>query len=115
MITIIGAGLGGLTLARVLQRNGAATRIFELEDSPESRSQGGTLDLHADSGQFAISAAGLYEKFAKLARPEGEDWRFLDQDGNVLFEEISDAQLREGAGRPEIDRKALRGLHYRFP
>ncbi|AJT42099.1 FAD-dependent oxidoreductase [Psychromicrobium lacuslunae] len=110
MITIIGAGLGGLTLARVLQKNGAQVQIYELESSPSARSQGGTLDLHAESGQFALQQAGLFEEFAKLARPEGEDWRFLDQRGEVLFEEISSAELKEGEGRPEIDRKLLRGL-----
>ncbi|WP_030241844.1 FAD-dependent oxidoreductase [Streptomyces sp. NRRL S-350] len=106
-IAIVGAGLGGLTCARVLQRHGRSVTVFEREASADARPQGGTLDLHADTGQAALRAAGLLDRFQALSRPEGEEWRVLDFADAALLAH----QGPSGAGgRPEIDRGQLRGL-----
>lgn len=83
-VTIIGGGPGGLTLARILQKRGYEVTVYERENSASSRGQGGTLDLHAESGQEALKEAGLIDKFWEHARPEGQDTRILDKTGKVL-------------------------------
>ncbi|MFJ4095924.1 FAD-dependent oxidoreductase [Kitasatospora sp. NPDC089913] len=105
-IAIVGAGLGGLTLARVLHMNGLECVVHERESSRHARGQGGMLDIH--SGQRALREAGLLDRFFAIARGEGQDMRLLEPDGTLLLQEDTpdDAPL----ARPEVDRADLRDL-----
>jgi 2-polyprenyl-6-methoxyphenol hydroxylase-like FAD-dependent oxidoreductase len=103
-ITIIGAGPGGLTLASVLHRHGIDATIYELEASPTVRHQGSILDMHEESGQFALRRAGLFEDFRKIVIPSGDEMRILDKTGTVRREDSGDGT------RPEVDRGALREI-----
>jgi 2-polyprenyl-6-methoxyphenol hydroxylase-like FAD-dependent oxidoreductase len=105
-IAIIGAGLGGLTAARVLHVNGIESAIFELEAGRHIRTQGGMLDIHEENGQRALRAAGLFDEFLSKIHRGGEAMRVLDKHGVVHREERDDGRLE----RPEIDRGALRDL-----
>jgi len=107
-IAIVGAGLGGLTLARTLHVHGVEAALYEREVSPAARTQGGSLDLHPESGQRAMLEAELADKFWSIARPEGEDLRIVDPTGATLAHKI--APKDGAAGRPEVDRAALRDL-----
>ncbi len=105
-IAIVGGGPGGLALACILHIRGIASTVFERDAHALDRPQGGTLDLHEESGLLALDRAGLSEAFLKVARYEDQGDRLLDQNGHVHFEyeETGDGE------RPEIDRSALRDL-----
>jgi prephenate dehydrogenase len=53
-IAIIGAGPVGCLLARILSISNTPVTVYESDISPDYRSQGGTLDLHRNTGIAAI-------------------------------------------------------------
>ncbi|KAI0199446.1 hypothetical protein F4808DRAFT_432512 [Astrocystis sublimbata] len=120
-IAIVGAGPAGLMVASILHHNGIPSTIYERDSSAVARSQGGTLDLHEYSGQQALHAAGLLDKFRAVVRQGADTMKILAKDGTTLFdnsneppetttkndEETSSKFIK---GRPEIDRPVLKDL-----
>ncbi|MET7386083.1 NAD(P)/FAD-dependent oxidoreductase [Streptomyces sp. NPDC005529] len=105
-IVIVGAGLGGLTLARVLHVHGIPSTVLEADPSAASRTQGGQLDIHEDDGQRALADAGLTDAFRAIIHEGAEALRVLDQNGKLLHDEPDDGMAR----RPEVLRGDLRRI-----
>jgi 2-polyprenyl-6-methoxyphenol hydroxylase-like FAD-dependent oxidoreductase len=112
-IAIIGGGPGGLTLARLLQLRGATVRVYERDADRHGRVQGGTLDLHHESGLAALRQAGLLDAFRVAYRPGADKMRVTDQHAIILHDDHAEAQTAtfgDADFRPEIDRGPLRDL-----
>jgi len=105
-VGIVGAGPGGLTLARILHLHGVSVTVFEREQFSSVRPQGGSLDMHADTGQLAIQYAGLTTEFKHIARYEDQEGRIYDKHGKLHFLD-ADTSAKD---RPEVDRGHLRQM-----
>ncbi|WP_312118696.1 FAD-dependent oxidoreductase [Pantoea vagans] len=107
-IAIIGGGPAGLTAAVILEQNGFDVTVFEEASADSDRSQGGSLDLHPDSGQEALRRAGLLQSFRKIARHEDQQSRMIN---HRTGETEEDSYTPEGEiDKPEIDRGELKNL-----
>ncbi|HSH97500.1 MAG: FAD-dependent oxidoreductase [Methylophilaceae bacterium] len=104
-IAIIGGGPGGLTLARILYLHGIVATVFESDAHPLARPQGGSLDMHEETGQYALHLAGLEDTFRSFARYEDQGDKVYSPDGTLLAEKSG-----QDDNRPEIDRTQLRQL-----
>ena len=110
-VSIVGAGLGGLTLARILHLNGIPVTVFEADPHEGARSQGGQLDLHEHNGQLALQKAGLLEEYRSIIHVGGAEQRVVDQDGTVLAELPDDGSMSSPeALRGDIRRILLASL-----
>lgn len=102
-IAIVGGGPCGLTLARLLECKGIDYVVYERDESDVSVRRGGSLDIHAETGQLALKEAGLFEEFLKYARYEDNCFKIANQQGERVFQ-ADDG----GRDAPEIDRIQLR-------
>lgn len=105
-IAIIGGGIGGLTLARILHVKGIPSKVYESDPTPNARTQGGQLDIHDHNGQIALKEADLWEEFTSIIHEGADAIRFLDNEGNILLNLPSD----KSNGRPEVLRGDLRRI-----
>lgn len=62
-------------LASILHHHGIPCTVYERDSSSTARKQGGTLDIHDHSGQKALDAAGLLDKFRGFVRVGGDAMR----------------------------------------
>ncbi len=106
-IAMIGGGPGGLSLARLLQMRDAKVEVYERDFSSNARIQGGSLDLHHESGLKVIEEAGLLQEYISVSRPEGGRLKMYDKTGSLILDNFSDS---ESESKPEIDRRDLRNL-----
>jgi len=100
-VTIVGAGLGGLTLARMLHLHNVPVTIYDAETSAAARTQGGQLDLHEHNGQLALHMAGLDEEYRSILHESGAAQRVVDRHAVILGDVPDDGSME----KPE----ALRG------
>ncbi|WP_125723035.1 FAD-dependent oxidoreductase [Flavobacterium ustbae] len=121
-VAIVGGGMGGLMLARLLQIQNIKVKVYERDLNAEIRVQGSPLDLHEDSGLLAMKKANLLDKFYQNVRPNTSKARIVDQNFELKFDEhIMSKSVSEeipnskhdslqdiSKPRPEIDRSNLR-------
>lgn len=109
MIAIVGGGIGGLTLARLLQMKNADVKVYERDINRDVRVQGSTLDLHEGSGLEAMKRAGLIDEFYVHHRPVASKMRIVDKALKVKFDDHN-SKKTIAEHRPEIDRAPLRNI-----
>ena len=112
-IAIIGGGPGGLTLAKLLQLQGAAVKVYERDINKYARVQGSPLDLHDESGLAALRKAGLMDAFKANFMPGADKSMIMDPAAAVFFsdhEHKKEENFGDPHFRPEIDRGALRKI-----
>jgi 2-polyprenyl-6-methoxyphenol hydroxylase-like FAD-dependent oxidoreductase len=112
-IAIVGAGPGGLTLAKLLQLRGADVKLYERDFDKSARVQGSPLDLHDESGLAAIRKANLLNEFKQHFLPRADRKLITNERAEVFFSD-HDTKPDENFGsehfRPEIDRGTLRKI-----
>jgi 2-polyprenyl-6-methoxyphenol hydroxylase-like FAD-dependent oxidoreductase len=111
-IAIIGAGISGLALACVLNKNEIPFTIYEAEESLTSRKQGGPVNIHYDTGERVLRAIGLFERYNKSTFVPGCEVNTIgDRHGKLWLDHSKqDGISYFGANAPLVDRVQLRRL-----
>lgn len=123
-VAIVGGGMGGLLLARLLQLQNINVKVYERDLNSKVRVQGSPLDLHDDSGLIAMEKGGLLDEFYKNIRPNASKARIVNQNLELKFDEHSITKISTeeiinpskdslqdiSKPRPEIDRSELRAI-----
>lgn len=111
-ILIIGAGLGGLTLAHGLRNLGVPFRIFESDPTREFRAQGYRLKIDSD-GAYALKSVlspQMWEYFENTCTvAEAGHTNFNATDGSIIKSQ-SGGGPRGGMKTWTVDRTVLRGI-----
>src|ERR1700761_6098002 len=84
-IAIVGAGPGGLTLARLLQLKGANVKVYERDMNKNARVQGSPLDMHKGSGWAALREADLIDAFKKNVRKGADKKIIVNEQADIVF------------------------------
>jgi 2-polyprenyl-6-methoxyphenol hydroxylase-like FAD-dependent oxidoreductase len=103
-VLIIGAGLGGLTLAQSLRRSQIAVEIFERDDSPWDRPQGYRLHLDADAINAAheVLTPGLRSVFDATSQHTTPFTTILRPDLTVIKRLLTDDDHGQGIWPPRV-------------
>ena len=112
-MAIVGGGPGGLMLARLLQRKGAAVKLYERDFDKDARLIGSPLDMHEESGLAALRKADLLDEFKKAYRPGADKMVVVNEQAEIFFSDHQTKQEEDFGSehfRPEIDRGPLRNL-----
>ena len=104
-VAIVGGGLAGLALARILQVHRVEVVVYEHHALRDTAALCGPLALQPELGQRALRAARLGAPLQAMLRTEAQDVRICDKAGQTHWEEQVPASARD---RFEVDGAALR-------
>jgi 2-polyprenyl-6-methoxyphenol hydroxylase-like FAD-dependent oxidoreductase len=86
-VLIIGAGIGGLTLAQGLNKSGVSVAVYERDRTPVDRVQGYRVHINP-SGSVALHKclpSHLFDAFARTCGKPTKGIRFVTERGKVLL------------------------------
>ena len=100
-VLIVGAGPGGLTLARLLQLKGANVTLYERDLNQYARVQGSPLDMHEGSGWAALRQAKLIAAFKQHVLQNADKKIIVNERAEIIFSDhiTSVRQLTSDATR----------------
>jgi salicylate hydroxylase len=103
-VAIVGAGIGGLTLAAALRRKSPTTQIelYERDAAPFERPQGYAIGLKPDGGLAALARLGLREAALSGDTTRVAAFIFTDQRGRPLL------RLAAGANEARVTYRVQR-------
>src|SRR3981189_1169069 len=96
-VVILGAGIGGLTLAQGLKRAGISVAVYERDQTPSSRLQGYRVHINP-AGSLALHACLPPELFAAFEQTCGRPGRAI----HFLTEQRHRLRRRDEALAPDI-------------
>jgi salicylate hydroxylase len=108
-VSIIGAGMGGLTCALALARSGVPVRVYE--QAPELAEVGAGITLSPNAARVLVHI-GLREGLDRLGFVPPKQWTQNMQTGEVLVERERGAAMEAQYGAPytHLHRADLHGL-----
>lgn len=109
-IAIVGAGLCGLTISRLLECRGIDFALFEKgEEDKHLQCGGGSVDIYKDTGQRALREANLLDEFLKSAKLGDDKLAIYDRHGKK-WAEVGGDDEHIGQGPPQIDQLVLKRM-----
>ncbi|VUC21456.1 unnamed protein product, partial [Clonostachys rosea] len=109
-IAIVGAGLCGLTISRLLECRGIDFVLFEKgEEGRHLERGGGSVDIYKDTGQRALREANLLDEFLKSAKLGDDKLAIYDRHGKK-WAEVGGDDGHLGRAPPQIDQIVLRRM-----
>ncbi|CAG9998642.1 unnamed protein product, partial [Clonostachys byssicola] len=109
-IAIVGAGLCGLTISRLLECRGIEFALFEKgEEDKHLQCGGGSVDIYKDTGQRALREANLLDEFLKFAKLGDDKLAIYDRHGKK-WAEVGGDDEHLGQGPPQIDQLVLKRM-----
>ncbi|KAF9394279.1 hypothetical protein CPC16_011825 [Podila verticillata] len=110
-VLIVGAGIGGLTLAALLQHTGYDFEIFEREH--EIQPSGSALSL-GSSVKGIFQQLGIFEEFQNLGKPVTSVETFNHNLKTKVFQDWTERIALSGSFEYIISRPDLHGLLYKL-
>ena len=115
-VIIVGAGLGGLSLAQGLRRAGIPCQVYERDESPEARLQGYRLhiDQDGDTALRAVLRSEPYDLFRATAGRALPQTNVYDEQLTAVTQLAAEAGVHVNVNRFTLRQILLHGQEVRY-